>query len=198
MTTAPPRADSGTALPSDLKVALWKRVDRRLRNHEVLITNEQFYKVMVREFQRLVGMAPPRPVKARILEMIMQVNEKHPETYLSTGIKNAVQTFFKSTGEDDTEAREMIVRMVKEGRTAMWLESMGIDIDPRMLSGPVEQAIISIAEGKKVRAPAKRRGTRKRPLRRGAGMVGVNATSLEPRGARRDRGDGTADHGQQG
>lgn len=166
-------------LPSDLKVALWKRVDRRLRNHEVLITNEQFYKVMVREFQRLVGVAPPRPVKARILEMIMQVNEKHPETYLSAGIKNAVETFFKSTGEDDTEAREMIVRMVREGRTAMWLESMGIDIDPRMLSGPVESAIIRIAEGKKLRAPAKRRDTRKRPMRRGAGMVGVSTTSVE-------------------
>ena len=179
MTTAPPQPAVETVLPSDLKVELWKRIDRRLRNHEVLITHEQFFKVMVREFRRVVGVVPSRPVKARILEMIMQVNEKHPETYLSAGIKNAVDAFFKSTGDNDAEAREMIVRMVKEGRTAMWLEGMGIDIDPRMLTRAVEQAIIRIAEGKKVRVPPPRRDSRKRRMRRGVGMAGVNTTTVE-------------------
>ena len=180
MTTAPPQQSSGTTLPSDLKVELWRRVDRRLRNREVLITNEQFFKVMVREFQRVVGVAPPRPVKARILEMVIHVNEKHPETYLSAGIKNAVETFFKASGDGDNEARDMIVRMVREGRTAMWLEGMGIDIDPRMLSGQIEQAIIRIAEGKRVQAPPPtRRESQKRRTRRGVGMVGVRKTTID-------------------
>ena len=110
--------------------------------------------------------------------MILHVNEKHPETYLSAGIKNAVNAFFKSTGDDDTEAREMIVRMVKEGRTAMWLEGMGISVDPRMLTGPVEQAIIRVTEGKKLKS-APRRETRKRRPCRGAGTVGVNSSEVE-------------------
>lgn len=179
MTTAPPQQSTGIALPPELKVELWKRIDRRLRNREVLITNEQFFKAMVREFQRVVGMAPPRPVKARILEMIMQVNEKHPQTYLSAGIKNAIDAFFRSTGDGDTEARAMIVRMVKEGRTAMWLKGLGIDVDPRMLTGSLEQAIMRIAEGKKVRIPPPRRDDRKRRARRGTGMAGVNTTKVE-------------------
>jgi ribulose bisphosphate carboxylase small subunit len=176
MTTVPAQKTSDATLPADLKVELWKRVDRRLNNGEVLITNEQFFKAMVRDFRRLVGVVPDRPVKTRILEMILHVNEKHPETYLSAGIKNAVNAFFKSTGDD--EAREMIVRIVKEGRTAMWLEGMGISVDPRMLTGPVEQAIIRVTEGKKLKS-APRRETRKRRPRRGAGMVGVNSSEVE-------------------
>ena len=117
MTTTSPQPAAAEALPSALKVELWKRVDRGLRNGEMLITNEQFFKVVVRDFRHLIGVAPDRAVKVRLLEMVMQVNDKHPETYLTAGIKNAVDAFFKSTGDNAGEAREMIVRMVKEGRT---------------------------------------------------------------------------------
>jgi|TARA_B100001964_G_C14233800_1_gene601413 hypothetical protein len=177
MTTAAAHQD---ALPSELKVELWKRIDRRLRNGEVLITNEQFYKIMARDFSRLIGVTPDHATKVHLLEMIMQVNDKHPETYLSTGIKNAVDAFFKSTGDNADEAREMIVRMVKEGRTAMWLEGMGIEVDARTLTGRVEQAIIRITEGQKLRAPPPRRENRKRRSRRGVPMIGVSQTSVEP------------------
>ncbi len=48
---------------------------------------------------------------------------------------------------------EMIVSMVQEGRTAAWLEGLGIDVDERMLNDTVEQAIIRVTEGKKLSAP---------------------------------------------
>jgi hypothetical protein len=178
MTTATP--PSSAALPSQLKVKLWKRIDRKLRAGDVLITNEQFFKAMVRDFRRIVGVAPDRRIKMQLLEMIVHVNERHPETYLSAGIRNAVNSFFKSTADDDDWAREMIVRMVKEGRTAMWLEGMGIDIDARALTGAVEQAIIRVAEGKKLRPPARpARQERRRRSRRGVAMVGVNTSQVD-------------------
>ena len=176
-TTETPRAE---LLPSELKVELWKRVDRRLRRGEVLITNEQFFKIMSRDFRRLLGVAPDRRVKVELLKMIMHVNETRPETYLTAGIKNAIDQFFKSAaGEGGAESREMIKRMVNEGRTALWLESMGIDIDPRMLSGRVERAIINIVEGKKLRPPPRRRERERRRRGPASEMVGVSQTTVE-------------------
>jgi hypothetical protein len=61
----------------------------------------------------------------------------------------------------------------------MWLESMGISVDARTLTGKVEQAIIRITEGNKLRPPAPRRENRNRRARRGTGMVGVSQTSIE-------------------
>ncbi|MEC8990119.1 MAG: hypothetical protein VX656_02640 [Candidatus Latescibacterota bacterium] len=42
-TTSSPAVDTAKLLPGDLRVELWKRVERRLRKGEVLITNEQFF-----------------------------------------------------------------------------------------------------------------------------------------------------------
>ena len=61
----------------------------------------------------------------------------------------------------------------------MWLESMGISVDAWTLTGKVEQAIIRITEGNKLRPPAPRRENRNRRARRGTGMVGVSQTSIE-------------------
>tara|TARA_B100000809_G_scaffold215294_4_gene220454 strand:- start:283 stop:447 length:165 start_codon:yes stop_codon:yes gene_type:complete len=47
-------------------------------------------------FAVFVGVAPDHVAKVRLLEMIVQVNEKHPHTYLSAGINNAVDSFCKS------------------------------------------------------------------------------------------------------
>ena len=58
MTTVPAQNTSDATLPADLKVELWKRVDRRLQSGEVLITNEQFFKATVRDFRRLAGVVP--------------------------------------------------------------------------------------------------------------------------------------------
>jgi len=76
-------------------------------------------------------------------------------------------------------AREMIVSMVKEGRTAAWLEGLGIDVDERTLNDTVEQAIIRVTEGKKLSAPPVRPEERKRRMRRGVSMAGVSQTSIK-------------------
>ena len=149
-TTSSPAVDPAELLPGDLRVELWKRVERRLRKGEVLITNEQFFKAMAKDFKRMLRVEPDRRVKVELLQMIIQVNEAHPETYLTMGIKNAVKTFIAEAqkggaDEEGTESmQEMMASMVREGRTAMWLEGMGINVDERILTGRFEQTILRI------------------------------------------------------
>ena len=178
MTTATSQAAaSEELLPADLRVELWKRIERRLRKGEVLITSEQFFKAMAKDFKRLVRVDPDRRIKIELLQMIIQVNETHPETYLTMGIKNAVKTFIQDAqkggaDEEGTESlQEMMASMVREGRTAMWLEGMGINVDERTLTTRLEQTILSIIEGKKVRGREERRERtrrQRRPRRRRA------------------------------
>ena len=186
MTTATSQAAaSEELLPADLRVELWKRIERRLRKGEVLITSEQFFKAMAKDFKRLVRVDPDRRIKIELLQMIIQVNETHPETYLTMGIKNAVKTFIQDAqkggaDEEGTESlQEMMASMVREGRTAMWLEGMGINVDERTLTTRLEQTILSIIEGKKVRGRAERRERTRRQRRPASEMVGVRTTEVE-------------------
>jgi len=122
---------------------------------------------------------------AELLQMIIQVNEAHPETYLTMGIKNAVKTFIAEAqkggaDEEGTESmQEMMASMVREGRTAMWLEGMGINVDERTLTGRLEQTILSIIEGKKVWGRPERRERTRRQRRSTSEMVGVRTTEME-------------------
>jgi len=162
----PPKAE----LPADLKIELWKGIDRRLRGGEVLITNEQFYQAMRREFRRQVRLKPDPGVKRALLEMIIATNDARPETYLTLGIKNAISRFFaeaadRAQGSADIkdEMTEMIRRMIKEGRTAFFLESIGVEMGNAELSSAIEASILSIVEGKTLRArPRKAQSLRRR------------------------------------
>ena len=130
--TSPPQEKS--LLPKELVVKLWGRVDRRLQRGDVLITTEHFQKVMEREFRKLVRVSPPRKIKEYLRDMIVAVNESHPETYLTLGIKNAVTRYFRDAQnrmqgqslEDQNQSLQMIIQMVKGGRTAFFLESIGV------------------------------------------------------------------------
>jgi len=66
-TTSSPAVDPAELLPGDLRVELWKRVERRLRKGEVLITNEQFFKAMAKDFKRMLRVEPDRRVKVELL-----------------------------------------------------------------------------------------------------------------------------------
>ena len=184
-TTSSPAVDPAELLPGDLRVELWKRVERRLRKGEVLITNEQFFKAMAKDLKRMLRVEPDRRVKVELLQMIIQVNEAHPETYLTMGIKNAVKTFIAEAqkggaDEEGTEwMQEMMASMVREGRTAMWLEGMGINVDERILTGRFEQTILSIIEGKKVWGRPERRQRTRRQRCSTSEMVGVRTTEME-------------------
>ncbi len=68
-TTSSPAVDPAKLLPGDLRVELWKRVERRLRKGEVLITNEQFFKAMAKDFKRMLRVEPDRRVKVELLQM---------------------------------------------------------------------------------------------------------------------------------
>ena len=100
MTTALDSTTSSPAyrdtLPPKLRLELWKRTDRRLSRGEILITNEQFVRAMVRDFRKILQVKPDRHA---IEEMVEMVNETRPETYLTMGIKNAITKFFKDTEE---------------------------------------------------------------------------------------------------
>ncbi|MEW6752509.1 MAG: hypothetical protein AB1505_16205, partial [Candidatus Latescibacterota bacterium] len=146
---------SSALLPSKLRYALWRRVDRRLQRGEVLITAEQFQEVMEREFRALVRLPPSRRVSNAIWAMVVAVNEEHPETFLSLGIRNAVRRYLGEMegqlhgrpAEVVAEARRRLRQLVREGRMAFFLESIGVEVGARGLPPAVEQAIARIIQG---------------------------------------------------
>ncbi len=172
-------ADWQTLLPSKLRLALWKRVDRRLQHGDVLITDEHFQKLMEREFLRLVHVKPSAKISAAILAMVIRVNEEHPNKYLSLGIKN-MMTFYTRTllnrleghSEDALkEGRERIKKMMREGRTSLFLESIGIELGPRGLPHSIEKAIQNVLNGQEIEVPQQVLEHQKK--KRGPGMASV-------------------------
>ena len=172
-----------TELPKKLKHALWRRVVRRLQRVDVLITTEHFQKVMEQEFRKLIHMPPSRRIRLAILEMITTVNEEHPETFLSLGIKNAVTRYLQDIeermgggGSADglNETRKRIRQMVKEGRTAFFLESIGVEVGGRGVPASVERAIEKIVSGEKLTAEPEMERRSQRRRRSGTGLAPVH------------------------
>ena len=188
-TISPPQPDE--VLPSELKLELWKQVDRRLRRGEVLITTEQFYRAMFRDFKKMIKAEPSKPMKLELIKMIETVNETQPETFLTLGIKNGVTRYLKDVedrtqGEEGAveEARSMIKEMISDGRVALFLEGMGVEVGATGVSDKIKKAIISVVEGKKLKgAPTKERRQQRR-RKAASSMVGVHtsaaAQSAEP------------------
>lgn len=172
--------DWQTLLPSKLRLALWKRVDKRLQHGDVLITDEHFQKLMEREFLRLVHVKPSPKISAAILAMVSRVNEEHPNKYLSLGIKN-MMTFYTRTLLDRLEGhseqalkegRNRITKMMREGRTALFLESIGIELGPRGLPRSIEKAIQNVLNGQEIEVPPQVL-ERQKKMKRGPGMANV-------------------------
>jgi len=167
-------------MPQQLKVHLWRRIDRRLQRGDILITNDQFQEAMEKEFRKLLHVRPNSTIKVLMREMIAMVNDTYPGTYLSLGIKNAVIRFFRDvqsrTGQDvqaQEDAVDMIRKMVEEGHTAVFLESIGIDVGERGVPPKVQDAIERILNGQKLRA-APVDEAQQQQRRRGAGMADVH------------------------
>ena len=142
------KTDDHPMMTQQLKIHLWRRIDRRLQRGDILITNDQFQEAMEMEFRKLLHVRPNDTVKALMREMIAMVNDTYPGTYLSLGIKNAVTRFFRDvqsrTGQDaqaQEEAVEMIRKMVEDGRTAFFLESIGVEVGDRGVPPKVQDAI---------------------------------------------------------
>jgi hypothetical protein len=174
--------NSQTELPKKLIHALWRRVDRRLQRGDVLITTEHFQKVMEQEFRKLIHMPPSPRIRTAIHYMITTVNEEHPETFLSLGIKNAVTRYLHEmeerlgSGSADAlgETRKRIQQMVKEGRTAFFLESIGVEVGERGVPASVERSIEKIISGQKLTAEPEIERRNQRRRRRSTGLAPVH------------------------
>ncbi len=80
-------------LPSKLRLALWKRIDRHLQLGEALVSTELFFRVMEQEFARLIGVRPSAKIRQALCEMIAHVNEQYSDKYMAYGIHNAVKDY---------------------------------------------------------------------------------------------------------
>ncbi len=170
------------ALPPKLKLELWKRIDRRLTRGDILITNEQFVRAMVRDFRKILQVKPDRYAIEEMVEMVQSVNETRPETYLTMGIKNAITKFFRDAeertqGQADAqeEMHTRIKEMISQGQTALFLEGIGVDVDDGALNPRIESAIVRIIDGKKLKAAPRRAGTASRRRRPTSEMAGVRS-----------------------
>ena len=182
MTTAPP--PSSAHLPPELKLALWRGIEKRLRRGHVLITNEQFGRAMIKEFRRQVGVQADIRVKRELVKMVISVNESRPETYLTLGIRNAISQYVRhaqenAQGGEASEVSDRIVSMIKEGRTAFFLESIGVEVDDRTLTAKLEQAILRIVQGKRLKAAPRRQARRRRRRPPSSSMVAVHTTAAD-------------------
>lgn len=168
-------------LPSKLRLELWKRVDRHLQKGEILITNEQFFRVMEKEFLRLVKVRASPKIRQALYEMIAHVNEQYSDKYMAFGIRNAVKDYLgqmlhrlKDDGPEVVEeTRKRLQRMVKEGRAAFFLESIGVEVGPKGVTHSIEKAIEKALEVKREEIVAVE-PARSKARRKGAQLVGVN------------------------
>ena len=173
------------SLPSDLRVQLWRRIDKRLQRGEVLITTEHFQKAMEREFKKLVLITPTRSIRRQLREMIAAVNDSHPETFLSLGIKNAVTKYFNDAQtrmqgqslQDQSQALEMVSQMLRDGRIEFFLESIGVEIGDKGVSPKIVEAIRKIVDGQR-QLPAFK-DEEKKVRRRGSGLIPVKPREEE-------------------
>lgn len=174
------RKEGPALLPPKLRQVLWRRIVKCLQRGEVLITTEHFQKAMEREFRKVIHLSPTPRIRAALREMIIAVNEEHPETYLSLGIKNAVSRYLRDLEarlegkpvEILEESRRRIRQMVREGRTAFFLESIGVEVGSAGVPASVERAIEKIASGETLKAmPLEERRARRRRL--GIGRVAL-------------------------
>ena len=196
--TEAPAAPQRSLLPPQLKFSLWRRIDRRLQRGEVLITTDQFQKVMEREFRKLLRVPAPRKVKELLRGMIVKVNNSHPEAYLTLGIKNAVTTYLRDvqariegeSASDRDDVLGMIKQMVDGGRTAFFLESIGVEIGERGVSPRIEDAIKRIVDGQRLRPTEQ--ATTQRIRRRGSGAEWVPVRTREDEKAAPPPEDGPA------
>lgn len=187
--------DWQTALPSKLRLALWKRVDQRLHRGDVLIADEQFLELMQEEFKRLVGIEASPKIRAAMLTMIQRVNAEHPNKYLVFGIKNMMMSYTRTLldrlGDDSEDALkegiERIKNMVRERRTVLFLESIGIDLGDKGLPRSIERIIEQVVNSKQLDVPLdeliakerEKRPTKKRAAKKAAAPL---AAKVQPKG----------------
>lgn len=128
----PPPA--GDALSGDLQYHLWLRIFYRLQNGESMVTAGAFLRAMEEEYQVLTRCDPDPRIRSLLKRIIAKVNEKHPETFLSNGVENAIATAFRKSTEklnwsaSDIEERGLgTVRRFVHANMRGFLAYVGLD-----------------------------------------------------------------------
>ena len=180
----PPPPD-GEDLSSELQYHLWLRIFYRLRDGESLISADTFLAAMGEEYQALTRQRPNQRIRALLKRIISNVNRKHPETFLTNGVQNAIATaFFKSTEKMSWSASDIeqkglgTIRRFVSGQMRSVLAYAGIDTNELDLVNCVRST------ANKVRQSASPGGTsnphdnpQPRPADAAAKMVAANSAA---------------------
>ena len=87
--------DQRGLLSKALWAQLWKGLLARLQAGEVMTTNEHFYWALADDYTKYTGGEPSEDVLLQMQKMVVEINAKHPETYLIQGIQNGVKKAFE-------------------------------------------------------------------------------------------------------
>ena len=82
-------------LPSALCRQLWAHISSRLREGEVLLSNQDFRRAIEDVYANVTGADPSDDIRNVIRSMVETVNRDHPETYLAQGMQNGVNRAFE-------------------------------------------------------------------------------------------------------
>lgn len=96
METTAHSSPTSTLPSSALQCELWRRILARLHSGESLITLAHYQKAMETEYQTIVQIAPSAAVKSFLRQMILKVNRKYPELFVTSGIQNGISNAFES------------------------------------------------------------------------------------------------------
>ena len=127
------RAGQGN-LPRTLWSELWARIIERLNGGEVLITHEQFQSALEDDYFQLTGTPVTPTMQQQLRRVIAQVNLRHPETYATKGVQNAVRRAFAEgvralnwdTAKVQAKGVRCIERFGKKGRVHDLLEGSNV------------------------------------------------------------------------
>jgi len=82
-------------LSTNLQYQLWCRIAQRLEAGDSLVTQARFQRAMETDYHTISGNSPTAAVKSQLRSAIAALNNKHPETYLSSGARNAISKAFR-------------------------------------------------------------------------------------------------------
>jgi hypothetical protein len=92
------RQTSSSTLPpvlsKEICTGLWEGLLVRLNEGAILVNNEQFSVVIEEEYTKLTGRDITPDIRQRIRRMVVEVNNKHPDTYLILGVQNGIKKAF--------------------------------------------------------------------------------------------------------
>jgi len=84
----------GPTLTKQLCAELWEGVLAHLNEGAALVNNEHFEMALQDEFTRITGREPTPDTCKRISRMVVEVNNKYPDTYLVIGVQNSIKQAF--------------------------------------------------------------------------------------------------------